>query len=448
MQHLRASLLLGFPIVGSQLAQHLIQMTDTIMLGWYSIDALAAAVLATTMWFLLFVAGSGFATAVMPMVAAAAASGNHAEVRRSTRMALWLTVFFCVLVMPIMLASGPILGALGQDPTIASMAASYLIIAGWSIFPALGTMVLRSYLSALERAHVVLWITLIAVVLNAAVNYALIFGNWGAPELGLRGAAIATVFTNFFSFGTLAIYAAVATREHALFQRLWRPDWECFARVYHLGWPIGASFLAEVSLFSIAAIFMGWIGTLELAAHGIALQIASTTFLVHSALANTATIRAGAAFGRHDEVNLRRGGLVICGVSAVVVLVAMAAFIFIPETLIGLFVDPTDPLRPQIIAIGATLMLVAAVFQLADAGQVMAQGLLRGVQDTKIPMVIALISYWLVATPASYIFGFVFDFGGVGVWFGLVIGLSFAWVMLTYRFWARSVRIGNATAPA
>jgi MATE family, multidrug efflux pump len=195
--HVRALMVLGLPLVGGHLAQFAIGLTDTVMLGWYGVEALAAVTLASSFFFVFFLMGSGFAWAVMPMVAAFAAEGNETGVRRATRMGLWLSVIYAALAMPVMIWSEPILLALGQTPEVSAMGARYLQIAGWGLVPALLVMVLKSYLAALERTQIVLWITLVSALVNGLANYALIFGNWGAPEMGLAGAAIASVLTQF-----------------------------------------------------------------------------------------------------------------------------------------------------------------------------------------------------------------------------------------------------------
>ena len=436
-------MVLGLPLVGSHLAQFAVQMTDTVMLGWYDVSALASLVLGGTFFLVLFIMGSGFALAVMPVVAAAATSGETAQVRRVTRMALWLSLIFGVLVMPVFIFAEALLLAIGQDAQIAAMAGTYLAIAGWGLIPALLVMVLRSYLAALEHTQIVLWIVVAAAVLNGLLNYALIFGNWGAPELGIRGAAIASVILQVVSVVALVAYAALVTPEHALFQRLWRPDWDAFRSIFALGWPIGLTLLAEVGLFSATAIMMGWISTVDLAAHGIAIQLASLSFMIHLGLANAATIRAGQALGRSDEAELRRGALVVIAISAVVALTAVLIFVSIPHLLVGLFIDPQDPVRPAVLTAGVALLYVAALFQMADSGQVMALGLLRGLRDTKAPMIFAAVSYWLIGVPASYVLGFTLDMGGVGIWLGLVIGLLVAWVTMMTRFWRRTVLISG-----
>ena len=438
--HFRAIAILGLPLVGGHLAQFAIGLTDTIMLGWYGVEALAAVTLASSYYFVLFLFGAGFGWAVMPMVATAAAEGDETSIRRSTRMGLWLSLIYTALMMPLLWWSYPVLIALKQDPEVAKTAAEYLRVMGWGLFPALLVMVLKSYLAALERTQIVLWITVAAAVVNGLTNYALIFGNWGAPELGVLGAAIASVVTQVVSLVCVVIYVTRVLPEHSMFQRFWRPDWEFFFSVLRLGVPIGLTTLAEVSLFAMSAIMMGWLGQVPLAAHGIALNLASATFMVHLGLSNAATIRAGNALGRKDRAHLERGAIAVTAMSLLVSVLTVILFLTCAEPLISLFMEPDDPQRFQILLIGAGLLAMAALFQLVDGAQVIALGLLRGLQDAKIPMVMAGLSYWAVGIPASYYFGFVRGMDGIGVWLGLVLGLACAAVLLMARFWLRSVR--------
>jgi MATE family multidrug resistance protein len=445
--HTRAILVLGLPLIGGHLAQFAIGLTDTVMLGWYGVEALAAVTLASTYFYIFFLMGSGFAWAVMPMVATFEAEGDQVSLRRATRMGMWLSMIFAVLVLPILWWSEGVLLALGQSPDIAEMGGRYLRVAGWGIVPALLVMVLKSYLAALERTQIVLWITLLAAVVNVLANYMLIFGNWGAPELGVVGAAWASVSTQVVSLVGVTIYAVLVLPEHSLFQRLWRSDWDMFARVFWLGAPIGLTMLSEVSLFAASAMMMGWLGTIQLAAHGIAVQLASATFMVHLGFANAATIRAGNAFGRHDRAHMARGGYTVTGLSLAMSMVTISVFLLFPVPLISVFLENTDPARDQIIGIGIGLLAVAALFQLVDGAQVIALGLLRGVQDTTQPMIIAALSYWVVGIPCSYLFGFVFGMEGVGIWLGLVVGLACAGVFLMARFWGVSIaRVGQPAA--
>ncbi len=442
--HGRALLALGLPLVGSHLAQFAITLTDTVMIGWYDVQSLAALVLAGTLYFIIFLVGSGFAWAVTPMVASADSAGDDTSVRRVARMGMWLSLIYGVLFTLPMLTAEPILLALGQEPEVAAEAAVYLSIAGFALVPALLTMVLKSFLSGLERTQIVLWVTIGAAVLNAVINYALIFGNFGAPEMGIRGAAVASVASTLASAAGLALYAAVKTAKYDLFRNFHRPDWEAFWNVFRLGWPIGLTSFAEVGLFTVASLMMGWIGTLDLAAHGIALQITSVTFMVHLGLSNAATVRAGTAFGRGDETHLRRGASAAMILSMSFVIVTVACFLLFPAPLISLYLDGEDPYRLQIIALGTVLLAMAALFQVFDSAQVIALGVLRGVQDTTVPMIMATVSYWLIGAPAAYILGFPLGLGGAGIWLGLVIGLAVAGALLNYRFWVHSSRLSGA----
>ncbi len=433
--HVKAILALGLPLIGSHVAQFAVQMTDTFMLGWYDVRVLAGEVLGGTLFFILFIAGSGFAWAVSPLVASAEGAGDTTTARRVTRMSLWISALYACATLPLLLNADTILLALGQEPELARIADDYLSITAWAIFPALGVMVLKSHLSALERTRVVFWVTILAVLVNGLGNYMFIFGHWGAPEMGVRGAAVATVMVHTVSLLALVVYTETATPEHELFRRFWRPDREAFGTVFRLGWPIGITTVAEVGLFAMSSLMMGWIGPLHLAAHGIAIQVASVVFMIHLGLSNTATIRAGRAIGRGDAQGLRDGALVVTALSGLAALVTIAIIVAIPGPLIGLFVDPADPDRPRVIEIGTVLLYAAALFQLVDAAQVMALGLLRGVQDTRVPMIYAAISYWLIGVPCSYVLGFVLGWDGPGIWLGLAAGLAAASVFMMTRFW-------------
>lgn len=442
MDHARATLVLGLPLIGSHVAQFGLHVTDTIMLGWYGVLPLAAGVLGASSFFVLFVLGSGFAKAVMPMVANAQAQGDEVQVRRVARMGLWLSILFGVLIYPVFWWSEALLLMLGQADDVSALGQDYLRLIGLGMIPALVVMVLKSYLSALGRTQVVLWVTVAAVPLNVALNWALIFGNWGAPELGVRGAAIATLTVQVFSLILLAVYAAAlpSLRHYQLFIRFWRPDWGAFRAVFRLGWPMGLTGLAESGLFQASALMMGWIGTVELAAHGIALEITALTFMVHVGLSNAVTVRTGRFAGAGDTAAMRLGGKVAIGMSLAFAGLTVVLFLLLADPMVSLFIDPAEPARDRILAVGTVLLACAALFQVADSMQVMALGLLAGVQDTKVPMILAAVSYWLIGMPASYVLAFPLGFGAVGLWLGLVVGLACAAVSLMWRFWARLPR--------
>ena len=435
--HIRATLALSLPLAGSNIAQMSLHVSDSVMLGRYGVNELAAVVLGTSMFFVTFILGSGFGQAVMPMVASALGRGDEAQVRRDARMGLWLSIAFGAITYPLFWNSGALLAALGQNPVVAQLAQDFLRIAGAGMIPALLVMVLKSYLAALGKTRVVLWSTLAAVALNIAVGWPLIFGHWGMPELGVRGAAIASLFVQALNVLVLGLYAGFlpALRRFHLYQRFWRPDWQALGQVARLGAPIGLTGLAEAGLFQATALMMGWIGTVQLAAHGIALEVAALSFMIHLGVASAATIRVARFHGQGDTEAMRMAAKVAIGISVAVGCVVVAIYLSLPQVIIGLFLSPGKPDTATIIAYGTGLLAIAALFQFADAMQAIALGLLRGLKDTRVPMVLAVISYWVIGLPMGYALGFPMGFGGHGLWMGLVIGLAVAAVLLMTRFW-------------
>jgi len=441
--HLAATLKIGLPIVGAQLAQQAAQVTDTVMLGWLSAETLAAGVLGSTLLFIGFIVSAGFASAVMPLAATAAGNDDDRGVRRSVRMGLWVVTLFVALMMAPLWFSEALLLALGQEPELAALAQTYLRIAQWALFPMTILIVLRSYLAALERTQIVLWATVVGAVLNAVLNWMLIFGNWGAPALGIAGAAVATLGTHTLTLIITLVYVmrSPALARYELFNRIYRPDWEAFREVVRLGWPISATVLAEVGLFAASSFMMGWLGTIQLAAHGIALQVISILFMIPYGLSNAATARAGRAVGRFDRLGLDRAGKTVLALAIGFSVLSAALLWLAPVPLIQAFLSKTEPAAAEIITTGVALLVVAAVFQLVDSLQVTSLALLRGLKDTRVPMVIAIASYWVIGAPVAYALGFWAGWGGVGVWSGLAIGLLVACVLLTWRFLARE-RLG------
>lgn len=434
--HISATLRLGLPLIGSQLAFMGLSVTDTIMLGWLGAAPLAAGVLATQLLFVTLIAGSGMAHAVSPIVANALGAGDHRSIRRSVRMAMWGSVIFCILGSWHLWFAEPVFLMLGQKPELAASAQDYLRIALWSLPIALFHKTMRSYLTALEYAGIVLWATVIGLILNAFINYAFIFGNLGAPALGIRGAAVATLFTSIVMYLIMTLYAVTRSelKDFEILNRFWQPEWQALRDVFKLGWPISLTLLAEVSLFSISSIMMGWVGVIALAAHGIALQVTSVIFMIPLGLSFAATVRVGRAVGRKDETGLYRASVTVTVLALIIAIVAAVVLIVFPEPLIRLFLDADNKDAATIVAIGVPLLAIAAVFQIVDTLQVITAGLLRGIKDTKVPMYMAVVSYWLVGVSSAYILGFSMSFEGVGIWSGLAIGLLVASVLLGGRF--------------
>jgi MATE family multidrug resistance protein len=304
-------------------------------------------------------------------------------------------------------------------------------------------MALKSYLSALGRTQVVLWVTLGAVLVNLSLGWMLIFGHWGAPELGVRGAALATLMVQWVTFVIMGVYAHYqpSLRRFGLFTRFWRIDVAALGRVFRLGWPIGMTGLAESGLFAGAALMMGWVSTVALAAHGIAMQVAALAFMLHLGLSNAATVLAGRASGAGDVRGLRQIAVTSIGLSFLLCVVGIALFLALPVAIAALFLDTTHPEAPEILALCTRLLALAALFQLGDAMQVMALGLLRAIRDTRVPMWAAAFSYWGVGIPTSARLGFTCGLGAEGRWLGLCIGLLFASTSLMARFWMRAPRV-------
>jgi MATE family multidrug resistance protein len=435
-EHLAATLKLGLPLIGAQVAQVMIGTTDTLMIGWLGAQELAASVLATTTWFLVLMFGGGFAYAVMPIAAQEKAKGEVRQVRRSVRMGLWITTIYSVAMMPVLWNIAPLLRLAGQEAELARMAQDYMRIMQFSIFPALWIMVLRSFLSALERPGAVLWSTVLALVLNAFLNYALIFGNYGAPRLELQGAAIASVVSTLASFAAIAAWSAMRAelRAYEVFVRFWVADWHAMREVFRLGWPISLTVIAEVGMFAASSLMMGWIGTIELAAHGIALQLASLVFMVPLGLSSAATVRVGQAYALSDRANMMRATWAATMLAGGVAVTSATVFLTVPEPLIRLFLEEGDSDAAAVTAFAVSFLAVAAAFQLVDMGQVIAAAALRGLRDTLVPARLAIFSYWLAGMPAAYVLAFPLGLSGVGLWSGLAFGLAVAALLLWSRF--------------
>ena len=440
---LRATFALAWPLVIAQLAQTALTTTDVIMMGWLGPQALAAGTLATTFLMPFLLLGIGIVGAVAPLVAQARGARDIKAIRRIARQGFWVAILLAILLIPVILQIKPVFALLGQDPVATARAEEYIQIAAWMLFPGLAIIVLRSLLSAFEATRIILAITVGGVVVNAIGNYLLMFGTLGLPRLELRGAALSTVLTNLVMFGLMLAYVLRHRRFkrfHVLI-RFWKPDWSRFREIFRIGTPIGLTVLAEVGLFTAAALLMGRIGTDEVAAHAIALQCASMAFMVPLGLGIAATVRVGNAYGRTDPEGIRKAGWTAFALGVGFMAVASILFLTLGSVIVTWFLDPTVPENANALTLAATFLVVAGVFQLVDGAQVVAAHSLRGLSDTKIPMLLAILGYWGVGLPTSYILGFVLGWRGVGIWIGLAAGLAFVAVVLVTRFALRE-RLG------
>jgi MATE family multidrug resistance protein len=447
-EELRATFTLAWPLVIAQLAQNALQVTDVIMLGWLGPSYLAAGALATAFFIPFLLLGIGIAGAVAPLVAQARGARDVKAVRRVVRQGFWAAIVMSAILIPFLLQIRFIFNLFGQDPATTVMAEQYMQIAVWSVIPQLGIIVLRSLLSAFDSTRIILVITVAGVVVNAIINYLLIFGNFGFPRLELRGAATATLLTNCVMFALMLAYVLRHRhfKRYYILIRFFKPDWPRFRQIFRIGVPIGFTILAEVGLFTGAAFLMGWLGTDAVAAHAIALQIASMAFMVPLGVGMASTVRVGIAYGRRDREAIGKAGWVAIIVGTTFMAFATLLFLTAGPMILPLFLDPDKPANTHALQLAATYLVVAGIFQIVDGAQVVAAHALRGLNDTTIPMIVAIIGYWAVGMPVAYVFGFVVGWRGVGIWSGLAAGLAFVAVILVARFAMRD-RLG-LTAPA
>ena len=436
---------LAWPLALANLLQMLVYATDVVFvarLGAFDLAAssLAVSVLSIIAWSLI-----GMVAMSSALIAAALGRERFAvrEIRRDTRMAIWLGALSGLFAMVLLSQTERLLLWSGQEPDLAARAMDYMAIVLWAMPALLVANALRAFVSAMGWPGIATAITAIAILVNAAGNYALVFGNWGAPALGLEGSAIATVLTSIATLLAyiVAVQANRRLRRYSIFGRLWRPDWVKLWQLVRLGAPVMFTTLAEAGLFGGAALLMGRIGTLELAAHTLALQLAALAFQVPYGIAQAATIRVGYHFGARDAPAAGRAGWTGLGLATGFMSLTAAMMLFMPETLLSAYIDVDDLANAALVALAVRYMLVAAVFQLVDGIQVVAAGALRGLQDTRVPMWFAIFSYWVPGFGLSWYLGLHSPLEGTGVWIGFAVGLATATVLLGAR-WAWRERLG------
>lgn len=441
----RATLSLALPLVLTNVAQSLIHVTDVVLLGWAGPRVLAAGTLGVNLYVAFLVFGLGLVMASAPMMARALGARRHnvRDVRRTVRQSMWAALAITLPFWAILWNTEAILVAIGQEPELAAGAQSFVRALQWGLLPYLWYLVLRSFISALERPLWSLAVGLVAVVWNAFINYGLIFGRFGFPALGLTGAGIGSASANLLMFAGLAL---VVTRHRAFrryrpFGRFWRADWPRFREVWRLGLPIAVTLGLEITIFNAAVFLMGLIGAESIAAHAIAIQIAALTFMVPMGLSQAVTVRVGLAFGRRDPAGVSRAGWTAfalgTGFMAVMALVILA----FPHTLVSLFLDPRDPANAPVIGLAVSFLTVAAFFQIFDGAQVVGAGMLRGLHDTRVPMIYAALGYWVIGLLVGVGLAFGLGWQGVGIWIGLAAGLAVVAALMLAR-WLRRERLG------
>lgn len=441
---LRATLALAWPLILSNLTFALIQATDVVLMGWLGSRQLAASALGINLTWPLGFAAFGIITAAAPMMATALGAKTRSvrEVRRTFRQSLWLCIFATIPLWLLLWNAERVMLFLGQEPALARDGDLFLKGYMWTLLPWLLFQAMRNFLAAVERPGWVLVISAVGVVANAILGWSLIFGHFGLPALGIFGGGLASSIV--WSLIALSLFVIIVTdrqfgRFH-LFGNWWRADLSRLKHMLKLGVPIGFAFAFEGAVFGAAAYLMGLIDADSLAGHAIALQIAALAFMVPWGLSQAATVRVGRALGAGDTNGIARAGWTswILGVGF---MTAMAITMWaVPHTLVGFFLEE-EARAGRVAMLAMQFLAIAAIFQIFDGAQVVGAGMLRGLHDTRVPMLFALLGYWVIGLGIGVWLAFARGWNGVGIWVGLAIGLGIVAVLMIWR-WTRREALG------
>jgi MATE family multidrug resistance protein len=440
------TLKLAAPMAATQLGQIAMMTTDLAFIGRLGDAAVAAAALAGTVYFVSFTVGMGLMSAVAPLAAQAFGARDPRLVRRSLRTGLWAALFISLPIMMFPLRGEVILRALGQADLTAHLAQQYLFGLAWGVARALWFIAIRGFMGALHRPQPVLWITLAAIPLNAGLVWLMVYGELGLPRLELLGAGLATSIVNGATFlaGLWIATQRKPFRRYHILVRLWRIDWALMRQLVVIGAPISVAFLMEYGLFSSAALLMGMISTTALAAHQIALQVTAILFMIPFGISMAATVRVGHAVGRNDAAGVKRAGFIAMalgiGIAAVLTLIVVSARFGIARLFLGEGLANAD----ATVALAADLLLIGATFFITDGLQSIAAGALRGMNDTRLPLLFAATGYWVIGFCAAYALAFHTPLGPFGVWIGLSLGTLVYSTLLILRFRRLAARLAGA----
>jgi MATE family multidrug resistance protein len=447
---LRALLALAAPLALTNLSQFALALTDALILGRLSTEALAAATLGANLYWALLAPSFGIALAAAPMLAQSRGAGRRRggagrgwirEMRRDARQTLWAIAALTLPAWAVMWHADAILRALGQDPVLASLAGDYVRAMMWGMPGFCGFVLLRGFLAAMERPNAALWVAGFAVALNALLAWVLVFGIGSWTGAGVAGAGIASAVANLTMLGALLLLIGRdrQLRRFRLLGRFWRLDAERLREVFRLGLPIAGQMLLEIGVFATALIVVGWFGAVAVAAHAIAVQIATCTFMIPMGIGQAATSRVGLFAGAGAAAAAAASGRVAILLGAVFMAAMALLLIGFASSLAWAFLDPGDPDAAAAAALGASLLVIAGVFQLADGVQVVAAGALRGFKDTRVPMLFAALGYWVIGLPLGIALALPAGLGARGVWWGLAAGLAIVAVLMLRR-WTLATR--------
>ena len=450
-REIAATFALSWPLVVANVAVNLMSTTDFLMLGWLSPEALGAGSLGYNLFLPIFLFGVGVVAALSPLAASmiGARGEDAAGLRRLTHQGLISVVLIAIPCWIVLWNAKGLFLAVGEPPDLARDAATFIHGIQWALAADLCFFAGRSVFAALGRTRPTLIAALIGLGVNALANYALIFGKFGLPAWGLFGSGLATTIAQSVMFALLVGYSFVdpRLRRFRLFAGAWRPHARDLAALWRLGGPIGAAIVAEVSVFAGSGIVMGLISHAAIEAHAIVLAIASIAFMVPLGLGQAATVRVGYFYGARQPRQIARAGWTAFGMTLAYVALSATIMIAAPRLLISAFIDVAAPENAETVALALTFLLVAAIFQLFDGAQAALANMLRGVHDSRLPLVIALVGYWAIGAPCGLALAFAARLGGVGLWIGLAIGLAVVSFMFLIRWIAKERRGFYLTPP-
>jgi len=442
---LHGMLALAWPLILANLTMALIQSTDVVLMGQLSAHALAASALGLNLSLALTIFCIGLVLAASPLMASELGRKRHSvrDVRRTFRQSIWVAITVTVPAWLLLWNAEPVMLALGQQPALAADAALFLKGYMWSMLPFLVFQGMRHFFAALERPGWILVVSALGVGLNALIGWALIFGKFGLPALGIFGGGLATsvVWTAMMLMLGLVLLTQRPFARYRLFGNFWRPDWQRYRAIWRIGLPIAVTLGFEGTVFSFAIYLMGLIDAASVAAHAIALQLAALTFMVPMGIGQAATVRVGLAYGAHDRAGVGRAGWTAFALGVGFMCITALIMVSVPQQLIGIFVDRSNPANARVVELGVSFLLIGALFQIVDGAQVVGAGMLRGLQDTRVPMVFAGLGYWGIGIGVGTLLAFGLGWEGVGVWTGLATGLAVVAALMVMRWSARD-RLG------
>ncbi len=429
--HYAQTFKLAYPVMLSQIGHVMVGIVDSIMVGRLGAEPLAASAFAVSIFHVFLMFGIGVSYGITPLVAQADGEGDQNKITRILRNGIIMCSVAGLILFGGQLITSFFLGAMSQPEAVIELGTPYFMIIATSIIPLMFFQNFKQFTEGLSVTKQTMFITIASNLINVGLNYLLIYGKFGFPELGLNGAGWATLIARIFMAIAMLVFVLKNPRFKAFREGFNLAKFKAtyIKPMLKIGLPSGIQFTFEVGAFTVAAIMMGSLGVVQLAAHQIAISLVSLSYMMATGVAAAATVRVGNQFGKGDGVNLWRAGVSSFGISILVMSACALVFILFSQSLPTLYID-----EPNVIAMASSLIIVAGLFQLSDGIQVVGLGALRGMSDVKKPTIITLIAYWGLAIPISYVFGFVLDMGPEGIWYGLLTGLSIAALLLFVRF--------------